>query len=368
MSRPAGTLPPLRFQPAGDSAFRRDLMQQAQAYLDQAGTHRYGDGWLALKAIGLAVGMAASYLTALLAGSRAVFAVAFIAFLFLAMALAMNTLHDAAHGALFRSPRLNRWWKRLASIPVGIDAHYWTVRHVHFHHTWANIEGYDLDTEPNPFLRQTPFQDWSPQYRWQHVYWPLIAALSLPYLCWYSDWADRFGLTPVKGRADDAGWRAWASFIAAKAAHIALVLVLPALALQRLGIGWGEVLGWYVLGQMIASCLLVALILGTHWAEVDFFQVPDSGAMAHTWHEHTFRTACDWMPRPAWVGYWLGGLNAHLTHHLFPTYSHRHYPALARIVAQLAPRHGLAYRELGYGDLWRSQQVFLKSMGARPSR
>lgn len=360
------TLPPLRFQPAAGSAFRRELMFEADAYLKSRGTDRFGDGWLALKAAGLAAALVLAYVFALTAGTRWHFVPAYVAFLFLAMALAMNTLHDAAHGALFRSARLNRWWKRLASIPVGIDAGYWTLRHVHFHHTYANVEGYDLDTEPNPFLRQTPFQAWAPQYRYQHLYWPLVAALSLPYLCWYSDWADRFGATKVAGSSGTSGWREWAVFLLSKAAHITLVGVLPALALRQAGIGWWELAGWYLLGQMLASCLLVAMILGTHWAEVEFFQPGADGRMPHTWHEHSFLTTCDWMPEPAWVGYWLGGLNAHLTHHLFPTYSHRHYPALAAIVARLASRHGLVYRELNYSQLIASQQTFLRAMGRRP--
>ena len=62
----------------------------------------------------------------------------------------------------------------------------------------------------------------------------------------------------------------------------------------------------------------------------------------------------------------MGGLNLHLTHHLFPTYSHRHYPALAAIVERLAARHGLPYRCLSYGALLGAQYRFLKSMGARP--
>jgi linoleoyl-CoA desaturase len=360
-------LPALRFKPAADSAFRKALQREAQACLAAHGTHRFADGWLYLKAISLAAAVVLAYLLALRAGNRWHFMGAFVAFLFLAMVLAMNTLHDAAHGALFRSKRVNRLLMRLVSLPVGIDPDYWTIRHVHFHHTYANIDGYDLDIEPNPFLRQTPFQRWSPQYRAQHLYWPLVAALSLPYLCWYSDWADRFGKTRLAGRGDLAGWRAWLVFFAAKAAHLILVLLLPVWALHGSGMGWGVVPAAYLAGQMLASCFLVAMILGTHWAEVEFFLPGKDGSMPHTWYEHTFRTSCDWRPRPAWLGYWLGGLNSHLTHHLFPTYSHRHYPRLAEIVEDLAHRHGLRYRALRYGQLLASQQHFLKSMGKQPA-
>ncbi|VEB43107.1 Fatty acid desaturase [Chromobacterium violaceum] len=78
------------------------------------------------------------------------FAPAYIAAIVMAMLLAMNSLHDAAHGALFRSAALNRLLTRAASLPMGIDADIWTRRHVHLHHTYPNVDGYDLDIEPIP--------------------------------------------------------------------------------------------------------------------------------------------------------------------------------------------------------------------------
>lgn len=141
---------------------------------------------------------------------------------------------------------------------------------MHFHHTYANIEGYDLDTEPNPVLRQTPYQRWLPHFRLQHMYWPLVAAISLPYLCWYSDWADRCGATKVAATGKRDGWPGWPLFLSLKILHLTVAVLLPVWFLRDSGIGWGQVVLCYVLGQMLASCFLVAMILGTHWAEVDF--------------------------------------------------------------------------------------------------
>jgi linoleoyl-CoA desaturase len=335
------------------------LHREAQAYLTQQGTHRWGNAALLCKAGLICLAMGLAYAAVLGAGSRLQFGLAYIAFLWLAMLLAMNTLHDAAHRALFRTPWLNDWVKRLVSVPVGIDADYWTIRHVNFHHHYANVQGYDLDIEPNPFLRQTPFQTWAPQHRWQHLYWPLVAALSLPYLCWYSDWLDRLGRTAVATHTPPP----WPRFMVTKLAHAALVLALPLQAAAALGMGWYEVLGWYLAGQMLASCVLVALVLGTHWADVQFFQADAADRWPHDWYQHAFYTSCDWQPRPVWLGYWLGGLHLHLTHHLLPTYSHRHYPALACIVQRLAKDHGLPYRQLSYGQLVNAQQRFLKTLG-----
>lgn len=362
-------VPVLRFRPASSTPFAHDLRQAAQQWLASQGTHRQADLGVAVKALFL-LGLAGwAYAAILRADDGLHLLLAFVAFQSLAMALAMNVLHDAAHEALFRRSAWNRWARCLVAVPVGIDSDFWTVRHVHFHHTWANVDGHDLDIEPNPFLRQTPFHAWAPQYRYQHRYWPLIAALSLPYLCWYSDWADRFGLTKVGRPAGLQGPGAWGVFMLGKAAHIGLVLALPAVVLagRGTGLGLGAVVGAYLAGQLLASCFLVAMILGTHWAEVEFFRpAPGEDRLPHTWFEHSFLTACDWVPRPAWLGYWLGGLNHHLTHHLFPTWSHRHYPGLAEVVARLAAEHGLAYRSLSYGELLAAQQRFLRAMGERP--
>lgn len=365
---PSPALPPLRFQSARASAFRQALRDESESYLAQAGTRRFGDLALYLKGAVLLGLTALCYGLALRSNTAPLFCAWYIASLVLGMMLAMNTLHDAAHNAVFRSSRMNRVLLRLSSVPVGVDTDFWTIRHVHFHHTYANIEGYDLDTDPNPFLRQTPFHAWSPQYRYQHLYWPLVAALSLPYLNWYSDWLDRLGKTPVAAHSRLQGLRGALVFLFWKALHAAIVLGVPIWLMGQHGVGWGVVVAAYFVGQMIASCGLVALILGTHWAEVEFFQPGADGRMRHDWYQHTFHTTCDWSPRPRWLGYWLGGLNHHLTHHLFPTWSHRHYPALSRIVARLAAQHGLTYRELDYPQLLVSQQTFLKAMGRRPEK
>ncbi len=355
-----------RFPLEADAAFRNDLRLEAQAYLTRRGDHRWADIGTALKAVTLVIAAAALYALALRAGSPGGFMASYTAFFFVATLLAINVLHDASHRALFRSIAANRWVARLASLPMGIDSDYWTARHVHYHHPFANVDGLDFDMEPNPFLRQSPFQPWAAQYRYQHLYWPLVAALSLPYINWVFDWADRLGRTPLAADQVLRGAGGWALFVASKALHFLLFVALP-LHIAGPSVGWAVVLCAYLLAQMVASCVLVAMILGTHWADVEFFERPASGEpMPHGWYSHTFRTTCDWVVRPRWLGAGLGGLNLHLTHHLFPTYCHRHYEDLQQIVKRLAHRHGLDYRALGYRELVGLQQVFLRKMGSRP--
>ena len=62
----------------------------------------------------------------------------------------------------------------------------------------------------------------------------------------------------------------------------------------------------------------------------------------------------------------LGGLNLHLTHHLFPGWSHRHYSALMLIVERLAKEYQLPYRRLSYPELLTSQLKFISKMAQKP--
>ena len=360
-------LSPLKFQPSVGKPFWEDLNAAVGDYMTNSGNDRFADVWLHFKNVFLCLSAGTAYLGALHTSSRVAFVLLYVAAFFLAMVLAMNSLHDAAHNVISRRPWVNRAVRRCTAMVMGVDPEYWTIRHVHYHHTYPNIEGYDLDIEPNPFLRQAWFHKLGAQYAYQHLYWPLIAALSLPYLCWYWDWLDRFGMSKVQSSKRMKGVKPWAMFLTTKAMHVLLTIVLPSLLLRQIGhvdVGWGFVVLCYLGAQMLASSILVALILGTHWAEVDFFQPPPEGRMGHTWYEHSFLTCCDWKPRPSWIAYWLGGLNYHLTHHLLPNVSHRHYPVLARIVERLGKKHGLNYRMLSYTELVSSQQVFLKEIGA----
>lgn len=355
------SLPALRFRHPASTPLAAAFRDELQHYLAQRGDHRLADGGSYLKALLLATAGGSAYWAALHAHGATTFVACYVLALWLLMMLAVNTLHDASHHAFFQTRAMNRVLARLVALPLGIDPDYWAERHVHFHHRFANIEHYDLDIEPNALLRQAPFQPQSARYRYQHLYWPLLAALSLPYINWVFDWADRLGRTPVAQRGVLAGARGWALFLAGKAAHFALMLWLPWQLLP--GLGTGTLLLAYALGQMLASLAVVALILGTHWADVRFYRVPADGRLPHTWHEHAFYTCCDWN-----VSSWLscacvGGLNLHLTHHLYPGVNHRHYPRLAQIVARLAQQHRLPYQPLNWRQLWRAQQRFLREMG-----
>jgi linoleoyl-CoA desaturase len=354
-------LPPLRFA-RENLQFHRELTRTTQAWLDRNGDHRFADAAMIAKAILLALLAGACCWLGLQQTHWLAWAACQAGFSFFAMLLAINVVHDASHQAFFKSRGANRWLSALATIPLGLDPECWRVRHVLMHHSGNNVIGYDPDMEENGILRQSRFQRLRPLMRYQRYYWPLVAALTFPYYIWLFDWLDRAGQTRVGAKMRLQGIRGWAAFMLVKLGHGLLALGLPLWLMSPL-FGVGTVIGVYLLCQMMASLIFVMLIIGTHWAKGNSYQPTEQGKLPHSRYSHLFATTCDWLTRPRWLGYWLGGINLHLTHHLFPHWSHRHYPVLAVMIAQVAARYGYDYQCLNLTQLLSSQQQFLQQLG-----
>lgn len=357
-------LRPLAFK-RNDLVLHKALMQATQHYLARHQDHRFADSWMIGKMLLLALICLGCYGVSLQQHDTIVFFFSYLGFIFSGMLLTVNVIHDASHNAFFRARWANALINRLVAIPLGLDPDCWRVRHVIFHHTHTNIADYDPDIDENGVLRQTPFQRWKPFMRVQHLYWPLVAAMTFPWYIWLVDWLDRAGQTRVTPRMAQQGVSGWSIFLFSKGAHFLLALGVPYWLLSE-KMSFAILLAIYLLCQMFSSLLFVMLIVGTHWAKATFFQAPEQGGMPHSGYQHVFATTFDWHTRPHWVGYWLGGANLHLTHHLFPHWSHRHYPALSRIISEVATDFGLNYQNLSLRDLLTLQHRFLRAMGTNP--
>ncbi|MFT0211956.1 acyl-CoA desaturase [Pseudomonas sp. F1_0610] len=354
----------LSYNRAQEFSFHQQLMQRASAYLAQKQDHKFADFSVFWRIILLSVLAIAGYCLVLTQDSIVLFALGFCLFFFCSMLMNLTGHHDSTHSALFRKRWMNRCFSRLVTLPLGVDPDYWRVRHTQFHHVYPNIEPYDLDMEENGILRQSPYQEWKPHMRYQLWYWPLVAALSLPYIAWVFDWSDRLGKTQLKYTSVLRGVSGWVVFISFKLLHLIIALVLPIYFASAHGISTGTVVLIYCLAQMLCSLVVVLLLLGTHWAEAKFYQLPEGGKMSIGWYALNFNTTCDWH-LPRWAYPWLGGINLHLTHHLFPNWSYRHYPALAKIIGELAREQHMPYRYLSQRELFQSQRRFLTAMAQR---
>lgn len=357
-------LRPLVYQP-NEPLLHKAMMQAAQSYLTEAQDHRFANTGSLAKMLLLLVICLTCYGLSLRQHTGGAFFCWYLGFITSGMLLLINVFHDASHNAFFRTRWANVLINRLVSIPLGMDPDCWRVRHVIFHHSHTNIAGYDPDIDENGILRQTPFQRWRPIMRMQHAYWPIVAALTFPWYIWLVDWLDRAGKTRVTAHMAQQGWYGWVIFLGSKSAHFILALGIPIYFLSAT-LSAMTIIMVYLLCQMLSSLIFVMLIVGTHWAKANFFEAPETGCIAHDRYHHVFATTFDWQIQPARLGYWLGGMNLHLTHHIFANWNHRHYPALSRVIAQTAQQFGIDYQQLSLPELLRLQQHFLREMGAKP--
>ena len=93
---------------------------------------------------------------------------------------AFCVMHDANHGAYFRTRRLNHLMGWTADALLGLSSYAWRVKHNVAHHTYTNVDGYDADITQMPFARLMPVQAPRPWYRLQHYYiWALYCVMGL---------------------------------------------------------------------------------------------------------------------------------------------------------------------------------------------
>lgn len=252
--------------------------------------------------------------------------------------MGFNISHDALHGSISASPRLNRWLGYCFDF-CGESSFVWKNTHNRKHHTYTNIAGYDADIDKAPILRFSPHDPWRPLNRFQHLYLlPLYALISFSWIYW-GDWK-AFSEEVKKGRANLKDRAIFAFF---KGLNFLIMVILPFAALS-VPISW--LLFSFVVMNMAASLLLSVVFQMAHLVEGVEFPLPDaSGMIQDEWAAHEMKTTSNFATKNRFLSWFLGGLNFQVEHHLFPGVCHTHYPKIAPIVRRTAEEFGLPYNE-----------------------
>jgi linoleoyl-CoA desaturase len=269
--------------------------------------------------------------------------------------------HDATHGAWSRSRRVNRIVGRGFDL-VGIDAAHWIDNHLRSHHAAPNVPDVDSAIESFALVRLHPRAPWRPWHRWQHVYMFGVYALVTIFQVYLLELVS-FRQHLVGFRARDTRGKVLA-MIGKKLFFLGYSLLVP-LAIV-LAPAWQVVLG-ALLGHVAGGLTIGIVFQTTHLAEGTTFPTPDArGALDLSFSEHVLATTAEFAVESPIVTWIAGGLNLHVTHHLFPHVSQVHLPALSRIVRETAREHGVPYRSFGLVAAIRSHVRVLRALGASP--
>ena len=318
--------------------FHADLSRRVDEYFEGAGRSRHGGWAMGAKSAVLIAWLAVSYALLMFVSLPAWGAALLSISVGLAMAgVGFSVMHDANHGGTSSSARVNGIMSFTLDL-LGASSFLWRLKHNVMHHAHPNVSGLDPDIEAgSPLLRLAPWQSRRWHHRFQHLYVWLLYGL-FPLQWWFVDDARELVTGRIAGRQfPPARGRALLIALAGKALFISWAFLLPAL----LHPSWGLVLIWalalFVLGNVLAGvfqlahCVENAEFIGSRGVETD-------------WAEHQLATTVDFARGNTLLGWYLGGLNFQVEHHLFPRVCHLHYPALSRIVEETCAAHRVQYR------------------------
>jgi linoleoyl-CoA desaturase len=334
------TTPAPRVRFPQDDGFHSDLKGRTAAYFARTGRAPTGGRAMRLKSAVILGWFAASYgLLLAFGGVSAWLAAGLTLSLALAMAgIGFAVMHDANHGAYSPSSRVNRAMGLTLDL-VGASSYVWRYKHNVQHHTYANIDGLDADVDGQPFLRLAPSQPARAFHRWQHLYgWALYGVLALKW--WLVDDVLDLLRGTIRGHPyPRPRGLELAAALAGKALFLGWTLVAPLLVFRSWWVPVVFVLGASVLGVVLATVFQLAHVV----PGAKFHDAGGEGRMPTGWAAHQVLATADFAPSNRLLGWYVGGLNFQIEHHLFPAVSHVHYPALAPIVEATCRDHAIRY-------------------------
>jgi len=320
------------------SSFHTDLKRRVEAYFEGAARSRHGGWAMGAKSAAMLAWLAASYALLMFVPLHAWQAALLSVSIGLAMAgVGFSVMHDANHGGTSSSAGANRALSFTLDL-MGASSFLWRFKHNVLHHSYPNLEGLDPDIEAgSPLLRLAPWQSRRWHHRFQHLYVWLLYGL-FPLQWWFIDDFRELATGRIGGRQfPPARGRTLLVALAGKALFIGWAFVLPAV----LHPSWALLLVWglaiFTLGNVLAGVFQLAHCVG----EAEFF---GSRRIESDWAEHQVATTVDFARANTLLGWYLGGLNFQVEHHLFPRVCHLHYPALSRIVEATCSSHQVRYR------------------------
>ncbi len=316
-----------------DTGFHHQLRTRVRAYIEESGHPAQGMPGMYVKTAVLFFWLATAYVLLVFFAREIWQAVPLAVALALAIAgIGFNVQHDGSHGSYSKHPGLNRLMARSLDL-LGGSSFVWARKHNVLHHTWPNVEGVDDDVDTGGLARLSPEQPRHVHHRFQHLYmWPLYCFLAVKWQL-YDDFA-----TLVTGEMSGRPFpRPRGSellvFFGGKLAFFALAFVVP-LALHPF---W-NVIGIYLLVSAVAGLTLSVVFQLAHC-------VPEAetGREVDSWAARQVQSSVDFARGNRLLGWYVGGLNLQIEHHLFPQVCHLHYPRIAPIVEATSREFGVRY-------------------------
>jgi linoleoyl-CoA desaturase len=337
-------VPLMRF-PRDTSEFTRTLRARVDAYFAESGLKPSGDARVWPKTgVMLALYFVPWALIAFgVTGAGWGFWAAEVAMGLGLAGVGLNVLHDANHGSLTASKKMNDAISMVVDF-IGGNSVMWRIQHNVLHHTFTNVDGLDEDIAVPYVMRFSPTRPHHFFHRFQWLYaWGFYAIMTLYWLT-IKDFVSlmRYKKSGMLARSGSTFGRVLGWLLVTKVVQFGYVLGLP---MVFSGLSVGQILlGWVVMHAVSGLCL-AAIFQPAHVLEDHAFaEAEQGGLLPADAFTHQLQTTANFGTRSRLLTWLCGGLNHQIEHHLFPNVCHVHFRKLAPIVRKTAEEFGLPYR------------------------
>lgn len=276
----------------------------------------------------------------------------------------LHTMHDASHLAIGSTPG---WWSNLGKLCMdwyaGASLYSWFNQHTIGHHVYTNVMGADPDlpqVESGDIRRITPFQKWSKQYELQHVYlMVLYGVLGLKFRV--QDITDTI-IDQTNGsiRVNQQSAKQLLMQVASKCFWATWRIVVPlyVFKVDSLTFWTTFFIAEFMTGYYLAFNFQVSHVSpAAVWPDITV-QLSDE------WAINQMHTSIDYGHGSSLTTFLSGALNYQSVHHLFPSVSQYHYPAIAPIIKEVCKKYGVRYNLLdSFTMAFKAHVAYLKDMG-----
>jgi linoleoyl-CoA desaturase len=254
----------------------------------------------------------------------------------------LNIIHDAVHGSIFQSKKLNKIYANLFDL-MGANSYIWQIRHVKFHHNYPNVNGWDTDIEQSDLARVFPDGGFSKIHRYQHIYLPVLYPFFLANWLLVRDFKDFFNKKKPVHKLIKIPFVEYVKLFLFKALFLLYLVVLPKIVL---GISWMAAISAFSIMLFTASILALLVLLSPHAnTESEFPLANENNELPHSWMMHMMLTTNDVKEDNWFTRFFMGCFNYHVVHHLFPHIHHSFYPEITAVLKEYAEKYQLPYRQ-----------------------
>jgi len=276
----------------------------------------------------------------------------------LLVSIFLNVIHDAVHGTIFTSEKLNNAYVYLFDF-MGANSFIWKLRHIRFHHNYPNVNGWDTDIEQSSLARVFPSGSFSRMHKYQHIYLPFLYPLYLANWLLIRDFKDFFNKKKTVRKLIEIPKIEYVKLFIFKGIFLFYMIVLPKMIL---GVSWTVALIAFAIMLFTASIASLMVLLSPHANTESSFPLPnEDNRFQHSWMMHMLMTTNDITHDNWFTRFFMGCFNYHVVHHLFPNVNHAYYPEITAILKQKAKQYNLPYREYPLTTSLRNHYRLLKS-------